>query len=517
MNKSNPSDVMFRGIFYMLMRMHSNQIDWNDCMHIEIRDLSFGFDYLNEPIFQHVNLNIDAKWRLGLIGRNGRGKTTLLNLLMQKYAYEGEIIGDVDFVYFPQDVSNKENLTYYALEDIMPVELWKLERECQLLSLDKEILWRPFEQLSGGEQTKVLLAALFCEESRFQLLDEPTNHLDINSRNIVSEYLKKKKGYIVVSHDRNFIDEVVDHVLVIEKSQINLFKGNFTTYEQQKELRDRYELEQNSSLKAEIDRLKQTSKEKADWAHQREKESGDDAFANARAARMMKKSKAIEKRMLTKIEDKTKLLKDIENVSALTVNCISSHRDPVLRVKNFSLSYGDKLLFQPVTFDIYQGEQVALVGPNGSGKTAFLNYLIQQSFSGVVSGELYLPLGVMKSIVRQNHEDNGGSLKDFAVENNLDYTHLLNNLRILGFERDVFNVPIEYMSNGQKKKVEFAKSLGMPAELYVWDEPLNYLDVFNQKQIETMIVEYKPTLLFVEHDQAFLSNIASKIVEIIPI
>nr|WP_305080232.1 ABC-F type ribosomal protection protein [Psychrobacillus sp. INOP01] len=484
-------------------------------MPIEIINLNFGFDALDQPIFQQVNLNIDTKWRLGLIGRNGRGKTTLLNLLMQNYPYVGEIICDVDFVYFPQYIPNKENLTYYAIDEIIPVELWKLERECQLLSLDKDILWRPFEQLSGGEQTKVLLAALFCEESRYPLLDEPTNHLDIEARKIVSEYLKKKKGYIVVSHDRNFVDEVVDHILVIEKNQLSIYKGHFSTYEKQKEMRDQYEFAQNKSIKAEIERLKKTSKEKADWAIHKEKTSGNDAFANAQAARMMKRSKAIEKRTITKIEEKTKLLKNIETISALTANSISSHRNPVLRVQNFTLSYGEKPLFHPITFDINQGDQVALVGQNGSGKTSILNYIIQQQFAGTIMGEMVIPQGLSKSIIRQNHDDNTGLLKDFAHDHNINYTLFLNNLRILGVERDVFNVPVECMSNGQKKKVEFAKSLGILAEFYIWDEPLNYLDVFNQTQIETMILEYKPTLLFVEHDLTFLSNIASKTVEII--
>lgn len=239
-------------------------------MKIEIKNLNFSFDTLEQPIFRHINLNIDTTWRLGLIGRNGRGKTTFLNLLMQKYPYEGDIICDIDFVYFPQIIANKKNLTYYAIEEIMDLELWKLERECQLLSLDKEILWQPFEQLSGGEQTKVLLAATFCEESKYPLLDEPTNHLDINARRKVSEYLKRKKGYIVVSHDRHFIDEVVDHIIVIEKNQLNTFKGNFSTYEKQKQLQDQYEIEQNNQIKVEIERLKKTSKEKANWALKRE-------------------------------------------------------------------------------------------------------------------------------------------------------------------------------------------------------------------------------------------------------
>uniref|UniRef100_UPI00403EF81A ribosomal protection-like ABC-F family protein n=1 Tax=Lysinibacillus sp. FSL K6-3209 TaxID=2921497 RepID=UPI00403EF81A len=485
-------------------------------MKIEIKNLNFSFDTLEQPIFRHINLNIDTTWRLGLIGRNGRGKTTFLNLLMQKYPYEGDIICDIDFVYFPQTIANKKNLTFYAIEEIMDLELWKLERECQLLSLDKEILWQPFEQLSGGEQTKVLLAATFCEESKYPLLDEPTNHLDINARRKVSEYLKRKKGYIVVSHDRHFIDEVVDHIIVIEKNQLNTFKGNFSTYEKQKQLQDQYEIEQNNQIKVEIERLKKTSKEKANWAIKRERNSGNDAFENARAARMMKKSKVIEKRMLSKIEEKTKLLKNIESVDSLKINCLFNHRDPVLRAKNFSLAFNDRLLFKPITCEIFQGEQVALVGPNGSGKTTLLNYIINSNFYGTINGELTIPQGITKSIIRQHYNDNAGILKDFATAHHLDYTLFLQNLRILGVERDVFRIPIEKMSYGQMKKVEFSKSLGTPAEFFIWDEPLNYLDIFNQKQIESMIEQFKPTLLFVEHDQSFIANIATKIIEINP-
>lgn len=484
-------------------------------MPIELKNLTFSYDTLDELLFNDVNLTLDHSWKLGLIGRNGRGKTTLLNLFMNKLPYSGTISSDEEFVYFPQIIRDPKNITYYAIEEAMAVELWKLERECQLLGLDKAMLWQPFEQLSGGEQTKVLLAALFCEENRFPLLDEPTNHLDMKARTTVANYLKKKKGFIVISHDRAFVDEVVDHILVIEKSDVKLYKGDFTTYEQQKKLQDDFELEQNRSLKSEIDRLQKTAREKSDWSAQREKPSGNDPFGNAIAKRMNKRAKAIEKRTSEKIEEKTKLLKNIETVSDLTINCQTSHRNPVLRVKNFALSYDGKPLFHPITFDLFQGEQVALIGPNGSGKTSLLNYLLG-SFSGEVHGEIQLPQGLSTSAIRQNHDDNKGTVKDFAFEHTIDYTLFLNNLRILGFGRDVFNVPIESMSNGQQKKVEFAKSLGLPAEFYIWDEPLNYLDVFNQQQIETMIARYKPTLLFVEHDASFVETIATKVVEIVP-
>lgn len=484
-------------------------------MPIEMKNVSFSYDLLDEPLFNNINITIDNFWKLGLIGRNGRGKTTLLRLLQNKLPYSGTVTSDEEFQYFPLAIRNSKVSTYYAIDEVIPVELWKLERECRLLSLDQSLLWAPFEQLSGGEQTKVMLAAVFCGENRFLLLDEPTNHLDTKGRSIVANYLKKKKGFIVVSHDRHFINEVVTHILAIEKSRLSLYKGNFSIYEQEKKLQDEFELEQNRSLNAEINRLQKTAREKSNWAAQREKPSGNDPFGNAIAKRMNKRAKAIEKRTQEKIEDKTKLLKNIETVSDLTINCQYKHRNPVLRMKNFTLSYSDQPLFHPISFELFQGEQVAIVGPNGSGKTSLVQFL-QGTFSGTANGEILMPQGLSTSIIRQNYEDNRGILKDFASDHEIDYTLFLNNLRIFGFNRDVFQVPIEKMSMGQQKKVEFSRSLGLEAEFYIWDEPLNYLDVFNQQQIEKMIAHFKPTLLFVEHDATFVKNTATKVIELIP-
>lgn len=495
----------------MLMYMHSPTKGGMD-MPITLKDVQFSFDELEKPLFEQVNLVLDTQWRLGLVGRNGRGKTTLLKLLMNDYAYSGTISSTTAFRYFPQKLLHPDWPVYTAIDEVMPIEQWKFERECQLLQLEKDIIWQPFEQLSGGEQTKVLLAALFCDEASYILLDEPTNHLDAQGRALLATYLKTKKGYLIVSHDRHFLDEVIDHVLAIERSQLVLYKGNFSTYRQQKAHQDHYELAQNERLKAEIHRLDRTAKEKAQWAASKEA-SSHDAQVRADAARMMKRSKAIEKRVAAQVTEKTKLLHNIESVSDLTMNCLVRHRNPVLRVKNLTLSYGDVSLFQPISFELYQGEQLAITGANGSGKTALLAYLFTKKSDGEVTGEVLISPQLTMSMVKQQYEY-AGTLKAFAAEQKIDYTHFLTNLRGLGMERDVFNVPIERMSAGQKKKVAFAKSLGQPAELYLWDEPLNYLDIWNQQQIEKMLRHYKPTLLFVEHDPQFIDSVATKIVEL---
>ncbi|KAF1303038.1 Lsa family ABC-F type ribosomal protection protein [Candidatus Enterococcus willemsii] len=491
---------------------------------IEIKNMTFGFDTQATLLFDHTNLTLQSEWKLGLIGRNGRGKTTLLRLLMGEYPYSGKIEHQLHFTYFPQTVLDKTQLTYYVLQELSDFEQWKIERELNLLAVDADILWRPFDSLSGGEQTKVLLALLFVDDVNYPLIDEPTNHLDVTARKQVADYLKgKKQGFVVVSHDRSFVDEVVDHVLSIEKSQLVLYQGNFSVYEEQKGLRDAYEQEQNTKLKREIGRLKQTAAEKAEWSRGRERDklgspnkkgSGaiyDTGAIGARAARTMKRSKAIVKRMEDQASAKEQLLKDIEYVDSLSINYQPTHRKQLLSVKNLQLRYDDKALFAPISFAIQQGERIAIQGPNGSGKSSIIQYLLG-TFTGEASGEVIQPQGVSISYVRQNYEDNRGTLQEFAEANQLSYQELLNNLRKLGVERKVFHNRIEDMSMGQRKRVELAKSLATPAELFIWDEPLNYLDVFNHQQLEEMIQSVKPTMLIVEHDATFLRKVATEVI-----
>ena len=167
-------------------------------------------------LIQINHLKIDTDWKLGFIGRNGKGKTTFLKLLMHEYEYSGSITASVDFEYFPYPVDDPSLMTYEILERVNPVmEQWELIRELNLLDTDPEILYRPFRTLSFGEQTKSLLAALFLKEHAFLLIDEPTNHLDVLAREKVADYLARKKGFILVSHDRDLIDRCADHVLVL--------------------------------------------------------------------------------------------------------------------------------------------------------------------------------------------------------------------------------------------------------------------------------------------------------------
>ena len=154
---------------------------------IQADRLTFSYPGSPDPVFQEACFQIDTDWRLGLVGRNGRGKTTLLRLLMGEYPCEGSLVSSVPFDYFPCPVPDQERLTAEVLEDLCPeAESWRFPKELSLLGVEEEALWRPFSTLSNGERTKVLLAALFLREGRFPLIDEPTNHLDAHGRELVS-------------------------------------------------------------------------------------------------------------------------------------------------------------------------------------------------------------------------------------------------------------------------------------------------------------------------------------------
>lgn len=493
---------------------------------IDVSQVSFSYGGSELTLFDDVNLIIQTEWKLGLIGRNGRGKTTFLKMLQNQLPYSGNITHQEEFFYFPQTVSDETKSTYEIIDELNQCELWQVEKELSLLEVDSNVLWRPFSSLSGGEKTKVLLAMLFAETNRFPLIDEPTNHLDIKAREQVANYLKQKRtGFIVISHDRLFIDEVCDHIMSIDKNKIEIIQGNYSSYQFQKDRQDSTEKAKNDKLHKEVGRLKETAAKKSQWSTSRESDKygkshvknsgsvGDTGFIGARAAKVMKKSKVLERRMASDIEEKEKLLKNIEFIDPLTMNIKKTHHKTFLRLEDISLSFDGDPLFPPLTFEIEKGDRVVLRGGNGSGKTSLIKAILNQ-FEGTLTGDIHRFDEDNWSLVRQNYAQNTGFMTDFCQTHHLNYEMFLSNLRKLGMEREVFNNKIEHLSMGQRKKIELAKSLTQATSFYLWDEPLNYLDLFNYEQLEEVILENNPTMLITEHDQLFVNKIATKIIEL---
>ena len=318
---------------------------------IDVNNLTFAYEGSYDNIFENVSFRIDTDWRLGFTGRNGRGKTTFLRLLMGKYPYQGTISSSVDFEYFPFEVADGSSDTINVIEGILgDFESWRLMRELNLLEVSEELLYRPFSTLSNGEQTKVLLAALFLREDRFLLVDEPTNHLDLHGRELVSRYLNTKRGFILVSHDRAFLDGCVDHIMSINKTNIEIQKGNFSSWWHNKELQDNFELSENEKLKREVKRLNETSREKADWSADAERQKigfdpkstekniGRRPLQGAKAKKMMSRAKSIEKRQAAAIEEKTQLLKNLEKNDELKLFTLTYRSDKLVALKNVGIS-----------------------------------------------------------------------------------------------------------------------------------------------------------------------------------
>ena len=489
---------------------------------IKVSNLSFTYEGGTEPVFENVSFQLDTNWKTGFTGRNGRGKTTFLKLLMGQYPYQGSIVHAVNFSYFPFPVSDGALLTQYVVDEAAgDYQPWELLRELSLLEVEEDVLYRPFCTLSNGEQTKVLLAALFLRSNGFLLIDEPTNHLDRHGRETVARYLQGKQGFLLVSHDRAFLDGCVDHILAINRSDITVTRGNFSTWLANKERQDEFERGRSDQLRKEIRRLEQTAGEKAAWADRVEstkngtRNSGlrpDRGFIGHKSAKMMQRARSIENRRSAAAEEKRGLLQNVETADDLKLHPLIYHKSRLAEVKDLSVCYGGRTVFSGVDFEILTGERVCLRGSNGSGKSSILKLLRGEDIAH--TGTLRLGSGVKVSYVPQSSAGLSGRLEAFIAERGIDESLFKTILRKLDFSRELFSRDLSGYSAGQKKKVLLAASLCEQAHLYLWDEPLNYIDVISRMQVEELLAECGLTLLFVEHDRAFCDRVATRVVEL---
>ena len=489
---------------------------------IQVNNLSFTYEGSFEPVFSNVSFTLDTDWKLGFIGRNGRGKTTFLKILSGELPYQGKIQSTIRFGYFPYSPAAHDASCHEVARSILgEFEDWELEVELSQLGLEEEILHRPYATLSYGEQTKLLLAILFLREDRFLLIDEPTNHLDLHGRELVADYLSRKNGFILVSHDRTFLDSCIDHVLAITPAGITVCKGNYTSWARDKAQQDAFEMEQNKQLKKDIRRLETAARQAADWSNKVEstkhgsRNSGlrpDRGFLGHKAAKMMQRSKNIAQRREDAIEEKEKLLRDVETAEGLKLSPLRWHSNQLAELRDVSIAYDGRTVCKDVRFTIERGDRIALQGPNGCGKTSILKLICGEDIP--CSGYFFVGKGLNISHISQDSSHLGGSLQDYAESWGIDRSLFFTILRKLDFERNHFSHDLSALSAGQQKKVQLARSLCQQAHLYVWDEPLNYVDLLSRTQIEDLLLEFKPTILFVEHDRAFCERVATKQIEL---
>ncbi len=559
---------------------------------IRVDHLNFTYDGSPDPVFEDASFTLDTDWKIGLIGRNGKGKTTFLRLLTGELSGQGILTKSVHTAYFPYEVTvarQQQPASEFAEELRSGCELWRVICELSELEEDAEILYRPFRTLSPGQRTKVLLAVLFSGENDFLLIDEPTNHLDAQARECVKQYLSGKKGFILVSHDRDLLDACTDHILVLNRKTIMVQSGNFSCWQENQQRRDQFAKAENEKHLKEIRHLKQAARRTAEWADKSERTKiGFDpvrendrsistrAYIGAKTKKMQSRVKNTERRIEREISEKEGLLQDIEETTSLKLIALKHPKEMLATLRDFSMQYEGSAapMCRDLNFTIRQGDRIALHGSNGCGKSTLMRLLLQltgtvppdlktfhptshaspENITGTfrilraadrintqnagisvsrnntrqspdaichdgknndplptlfIGGTCETASGLVISYVPQDTAFLHGSIPDFCQVHGLDRSLFCTLLNQLDFSRTQYTKDISKFSAGQKKKVLLAASLLTPAHLYIWDEPLNFIDIFSRMQIENLINTYQPTMLFAEHDIRFRENIAT--------
>lgn len=327
---------------------------------------------------------------------------------------------------------------------------------------------------------------------------------------------------MLISHDRDFLDGCINHVISINRNSIDVQLGNFTSWYENKLMKDQFEISQNEKLRKDIKRLKEAARQNQIWSDKVEntkngmKVSGvkpDKGHIGHQSAKMMKKSKNLENRQNRAIEEKQNLLKDIETKESLLLHTLHHHKNPLISVCDLSSYYGKRQILSNINFDIKQGDIVAIYGGgNGSGKSTLIKILLGLNHEYL--GDVKLASNLKISYIPQDTSTLTGSLNEYIHKQDVDETLCKTILRKLDFSRELFEMDMKDYSDGQKKKVLIALSLSKPTHLFIWDEPLNYIDVISRIQIEETIKEAKPTLIFVEHDKRFVEETANKIIQL---
>jgi lincosamide and streptogramin A transport system ATP-binding/permease protein len=334
----------------------------------------------------------------------------------------------------------------------------------------------------------------------------------------------------LVSHDRDLLDACIDHVLVLNRKTLEIQSGNFSSWWENKRKNDQFAEAENEKHLREIAFLKRTADQSNRWAKKSENSKiGFDpikehdrsiatrAFIGAKTKKMQSRVKQYEKRMEREVEEKEGLLQDIENPAHLKMNFMEYHKNTLIYARNLSVKYkkDSPVVLENFNFEIKQGERVFLHGKNGSGKSTFLKAILEGNENEIFmkTGELQVGSGLVISYVNQDTSFLQGDIKQFCRDRGLEVSLFFSLLRQLDMERVQFVKPMETFSEGQKKKVLIAASLMTPAHIYIWDEPLNYIDIFTRMQIEELILAYKPTMILVDHDIRFQEKISTRVVE----
>ena len=508
---------------------------------ISVSNLVKEFE-VGHKILDGLTFQVDTGERVGLLGPNGCGKTTLLRILTGVMDYDE---GDVVIAPGKRMGLISQIPVYpagYTVEDVLATAfepLREMEREmaalaeqmgegtdpallarydkltaafeaaggyetdtktnkvCNGLTIPQSMREQLFDKLSGGEKTRVNLARLILEDTDILLLDEPTNHLDLRATEWLEEYLDKFKGTVLtVSHDRYFLDKVVNRIVEIQSGKAEFYSGNYSFYVVEKERRYEEKLRQYEKEQAKIEQLEKAAEQMRIWAY-----SGMD--------KTFKRVKSMEKRIerMRTTDRPTK-----ERKMEVRFGEREFRGDEVLTIKGLTKSFGDRTLFSNLGLEVAGGERIALLGDNGSGKTTLLKILLgeEEPDAGKVRMGPTVKVGYLPQHVHFDHPER--NLVDTLIyEQDCTAQTARNRLAAFKFRgEDVFK-PVSALSGGEQSRLRLCMLMDEKINLLILDEPTNHLDIQSREWIEEAVEEYEGNLLFVSHDRYFIDRFASRI------
>ena len=497
---------------------------------------------VGQRILDGFSLQVDTGERVGLLGKNGAGKTTIfrimtgqvepdegtvtiapgkrLGLISQIPVYpEGYTVRDVLDTAFsrlhdmerelgelaarmgenadPQVMARYDKLTAaFEAGGGYDTET-RLNKVCNGLNIGPDMRARPFAALSGGEKTRINLARLILEDTDILLLDEPTNHLDLNATEWLEEYLERFKGTVLaISHDRWFLDKVVKRVVEVQSGKAELYSGNYSFYVEEKERRYQERLRQYEKEQAKIGQLEAAAEQMRLWAFK-----GNDK----QYKRAINMERRIERMRTTDKPTKEKKL-------AARFGEREFHGDEAMVIDGLTKSFGERTLFSGIDLEVAGGERIALLGDNGTGKSTFLKIIMEEELPD--KGTVYLGpsirIGYLPQIIHFDRPDRN-LVDTMLYAQNCSTQEARDRLAAFKFRgEDVFK-PVSALSGGEQSRLRLCMLMDSRINLLILDEPTNHLDIDSREWIEEAVSEYGGNLLFVSHDRYFIEKFATRV------
>lgn len=499
-------------------------------------------NYTEETLFDYIKLTLNTGDKIGIVGRNGEGKTTLLKLLSGIEKPSTGVVSwkkNIRIGYLKQTPQYEEDAKVYQclksvfqelnkvseqleeLEDRMSKEIdnidmlmarygelqtyydenggYKMDAEIRRVAHGLNIthlLESVWGDLSGGERTKVVIAQILIQHTELLLLDEPTNHLDFKAIEWLTNYIKNYQGAaVIISHDRYFLDETVNQIIEIDQKQLHFYNGNYSYFVEEREKRLLNEFEAYQTQQKKIKKMKESIQRLRIWASQ----------ANPPNASMYRRAKNMEK-ALNRIE---RLERPTIEAAKMKMQLQEGKRvsNRVVEMKNITKRYDD-LLYENVNMLVRRGEHVAIIGDNGTGKSTLLKVVLGMvsSDSGMIKTPDNLKIGYLSQHEFEN-EHNETLLNVFREKVNVSEgqaRHILANFMFYG--EDVFK-KVKDLSGGEKIRLRWAQIVNSNYNLLVLDEPTNHLDIDAKETIEEALLDYEGTIIAVSHDRYFLNKL----------